>query len=159
MEDARIDILKAALAESRCIPKAERDALADDLEFAQTINGDPDPTRQMMKRTLISGVRREMLAHERHMHSAAEFKATLRSELSAHVRNCPLAGKAGKDKDGPSSIRIGKLFEASGDAAKIMAAVVVVVGLLVGFALWQNKETRKAIREAVVETASAAARP
>lgn len=31
MEDARIDILKAALAESRCIPKAERDAICFDL--------------------------------------------------------------------------------------------------------------------------------
>ena len=99
MEDARIELLKEALKESRVIPKAEKDALADDLEYAQTINGDPDPTRQMMKRSLISGVRREMLAHERHAQATRDFAVTLQKALKEHMENCAKIGGR-KTEDG-----------------------------------------------------------
>ena len=63
-EDSRIEMLIAALKESDLDP-SERDALADDLQYAQTINGSPDPSLQGIKRLTISGVRREMLSHAR----------------------------------------------------------------------------------------------
>ena len=72
-EDIRIETLKAALMASDISP-AEKDALADDLEYAQSINGSPDETLQGIKRTVISGVRREMLAHQR---------------LKKHESDCP----------------------------------------------------------------------
>lgn len=62
--DIRIETLKSALMASDISP-AEKDALADDLEYAQLINGSPDPVQQGIKRTVISSVRREMLAHQR----------------------------------------------------------------------------------------------
>lgn len=72
-EDIRIETLKQALMKSTIEP-AERDALADDLEYAQIINGSPDPVQQGIKRMIISGVRREMLAHQR---------------LKKHESDCP----------------------------------------------------------------------
>ena len=152
-EDARIEILKDALMESKLIPKAEKDALADDLEYAQTINGDPDPTRQMMKRTLISGVRREMLAYDRHASTKADFETALRSALKDHTKNCPLAtSPAAKktDADGKAgSIRIGKFFEAKGEAAKIVACVATVGVLVAGYVTWQNSKTREVIKQSL----------
>ncbi|MCK9326584.1 MAG: hypothetical protein M0P69_13920, partial [Bacteroidales bacterium] len=40
-------------------------ALADDLKFAQDINGTTDPALRGIKRLVISGIRRELLTHER----------------------------------------------------------------------------------------------
>lgn len=71
--DIRIETLKQALFASDIAP-AEKDALADDLEYAQLINGSLDPIQQGIKRTVISGVRREMLAHQR---------------LKKHESDCP----------------------------------------------------------------------
>jgi glucose-6-phosphate isomerase len=71
--DIRIETLLAALLASD-ISQAEKDALADDLEYAQSINGSPDATLQGIKRAVISGVRREMLAHQR---------------LKKHESDCP----------------------------------------------------------------------
>jgi hypothetical protein len=63
-QDIRIETLKQALMESTIEP-SERDALADDLEYAQSINGSPNEALQGIKRMTISNVRREMLAHMR----------------------------------------------------------------------------------------------
>ncbi len=71
--DIRIETLKQALFASDIAP-AEKDALADDLEYAQQINGSPDVTLQGIKRSVISGVRREMLGHQR---------------LKQHEKDCP----------------------------------------------------------------------
>lgn len=79
-EDIRIETLKQALMESTIDP-AERDALADDLEYAQTINGSKDPGLQGIKRITISNVRREMLAHKR---------------MKKHESDCPFR-RAGTD--------------------------------------------------------------
>jgi hypothetical protein len=62
--DPRIEMLIQGLKDSDIDP-SERDALTDDLLFAQQINGSPDPVQQGIKRLTISGVRREMLAHAR----------------------------------------------------------------------------------------------
>lgn len=81
--DSRICILQQALMESDIDP-AERDALADDLQYAQSINGSPDQTLQGIKRLTISGVRREMLGHAR---------------LAAHARTCQLRHAAAIPQD------------------------------------------------------------
>ena len=61
--DVRIDVLTDAIKQ---LPKGEiKDALADDLKFAQDINGTTDPALRGIKRLVISGIRRELLTHER----------------------------------------------------------------------------------------------
>ena len=61
--DVRIDVLTDAIKQ---LPKGEiKDALADDLKFAQDINGTQDPALKGIKRLVISGIRRELLSHER----------------------------------------------------------------------------------------------
>ena len=84
-EDIRIETLKSALMASDISP-AEKDALADDLEYAQEINGSPDPTLQGIKRAVISGVRREMLAHQR---------------LKKHETDCPFRRGGSAEVTGP----------------------------------------------------------
>lgn len=64
MSEPSIDILKQRLAEVKIDPKM-RDALADDLDWADSINGSPDPAMQGLKRLTIIGVRRELLAADR----------------------------------------------------------------------------------------------
>ena len=61
--DVRIDVLTDAIKQ---LPRGEiKDALADDLKFAQDINGTTDPALRGIKRLVISGIRRELLTHER----------------------------------------------------------------------------------------------
>ena len=61
--DVRIDVLADAIKQ---LPKGEiKDALADDLKFAQDINGTTDPALKGIKRLVISGIRRELLTQER----------------------------------------------------------------------------------------------
>ena len=79
-DDIRIEALTQELFESG-IETSERDALADDLEYARTINGSPDAALQGIKRIAISNVRREMLAHKR---------------MKKHESDCPFR-RAGAD--------------------------------------------------------------
>lgn len=65
MSEPSIDILKQRLADSKKIDPKLRDALADDLTWADAINGSTDPAMQGIKRLIIIGVRRELLAADR----------------------------------------------------------------------------------------------
>lgn len=62
--DIRIDALWQEVVESD-LDTLDRDSLVDDLQYAKTINGSPDPALQGIKRITISNVRREILAHKR----------------------------------------------------------------------------------------------
>ena len=64
MNDPSIDILTQRLAEADIDPQL-RDSLASDLDWAAAINGNPDPAQQGIKRMVVSGVRRELLAAAR----------------------------------------------------------------------------------------------
>lgn len=79
-EDIRLDILRDAILTSR-LDGQTKDALADDLRYAQQINGDVNPALQGIKRIVISGVRRELLANERVMKAIDE-----------HTRVCTAGG-------------------------------------------------------------------
>lgn len=84
--DVRIDVLADAIKD---LPRGEmKDALADDLKFAQDINGTVDPALRGIKRLVISGIRRELLTHER-----------IADAIKVHIQDCPLAkiptGKSG----------------------------------------------------------------
>lgn len=84
--DVRIDVLADAIKQ---LPRGEiKDALADDLKFAQDINGTQDPALRGIKRLVISGIRRELLTHER-----------IAEAIKVHVQECPLSnlpkGKVG----------------------------------------------------------------
>lgn len=73
--DVRIDVLTDAIKQ---LPKGEmKDALVDDLKFAQDINGTQDPALKGIKRLVISGVRKELLAHER-----------IKSAINDHIATC-----------------------------------------------------------------------
>ena len=64
MNDPSIDILTQRLASADIDPQM-RDALASDLDWAAQINGNPDPSMQGVKRLVVCGVRRELLAADR----------------------------------------------------------------------------------------------
>lgn len=64
MNDPSIDILTQRLADADIDPQL-RDALASDLDWAAGINGNPDPSMQGVKRLVVCGVRRELLACDR----------------------------------------------------------------------------------------------
>ena len=64
-DDIRLDLLRDAICRSD-LDGQTKDALADDLKYAQDINGtEEDEALRGIKRLLISGVRRELLAHDR----------------------------------------------------------------------------------------------
>ena len=63
-DDIRLDLLRDAICRSG-LDGRTKDALADDLKYAQDINGTEDEALRGIKRLLISGVRRELLAHDR----------------------------------------------------------------------------------------------
>ena len=73
-DDIRLDLLRDAICRSD-LDGQTKDALADDLKYAQDINGTEDEALRGIKRLLISGVRRELLAHER-MATAIENHAS-----------------------------------------------------------------------------------
>jgi len=75
-DDVRLDLLKDAIAESG-LDGQTKDALADDLRYAQEINGTGDAALRGIKRIVISGIRRELLAHDR----------TIRA-IDAHASKC-----------------------------------------------------------------------
>jgi len=83
-EDVRLDLLKDAISESGLDGQA-KDALADDLRYAQTINGTKDDALQGIKRLVISGVRRELLAHAR---TSKAISDGVLAGISEHVKTC-----------------------------------------------------------------------
>lgn len=76
-DDIRLDLLRDAIANSE-LDGQTRDALADDLRYAQDINGTDNEALRGIKRLLISGVRRELLAHDR-----------VRGAVNDHAEHCP----------------------------------------------------------------------
>ena len=78
-DDIRLDLLRDAIAESG-LDGQTKDALADDLRYAQEINGSQDAALRGIKRLVISGIRRELLAHDRTKKAiqAHESKCTAR---------------------------------------------------------------------------------
>ena len=63
-DDVRLDMLTDAIKDSD-LDGQTKDALADDLRYAQEINGSADAALRGIKRLVISGIRRELLAHDR----------------------------------------------------------------------------------------------
>ena len=70
-DDVRLDLLRDAISRSD-LDGQTKDALADDLRYAQQINGTDDQASQGIKRLLISNIRRELLGHERIKKAIAE---------------------------------------------------------------------------------------
>ena len=70
-DDVRLDLLRDAISRSD-LDGQTKDALADDLRYAQQINGTDDQASQGIKRLLISNIRRELLVHERIKKAIAE---------------------------------------------------------------------------------------
>ena len=79
-DDIRLDLLRDAICRSD-LDGQTKDALADDLRYAQEINGTDDAALCGIKRLVISGIRRELLAHER-----------MDKAIRRHSEACPGAG-------------------------------------------------------------------
>lgn len=79
-DDIRLDLLRDAITDSG-LDGQTKDALADDLRYAQEINGTDDAALRGIKRLIISGIRRELLAHER-----------MDKAIRRHSEACPGAG-------------------------------------------------------------------
>ncbi len=87
--DARLDLLQKAIADSG-LPGQMKDALADDLQYAQEINGTQDASLLGIKRLVISGIRRELLIEDR-----------MGDAIKHHIAKCPaLAGDNAALPDG-----------------------------------------------------------
>ena len=120
-DDLRLDLLKDAITRSG-LDGPTKDVLADDLKYAQDINGADDTASQGIKRLLISGVRRELIAHQRitealEMHT--EACARRRAEEIKAVVEALEAGKGG-DSIGVRGMQV------CGKAALIVAAGVAL---------------------------------
>ena len=94
--DPSIDILTQRLAEAEIDPQL-RDTLATDLDWAARINGNPDTAMQGIKRLVVSGVRRELLACDRDRETRADIRGIVQTcaERHAESRAEPPAGTAG----------------------------------------------------------------
>lgn len=144
-DDPRIVIIQQKLAESKIHP-AERDALADDLRFANDINGDTAPVMQTLKTMLISGVRRELLAHER---------------TDRHFSTCLVASQVTKDSEGRViypwdkntqrgsfvSFSLKEGFKATGVSAVVASVVITGAAIIWGLAWWSASKEREAIQK------------
>ena len=84
MNDPSIDILTQRLAEADIDPQL-RDALATDLDWAAQINGNPDPSMQGVKRLVVSGVRRELLACDRDRETRVSIDGIVRACAERHA--------------------------------------------------------------------------
>lgn len=62
--DPSIEVLTQRLAQADIDPQL-RDQLSSDLDWAVLINGNPDPSMQGIKRLVVCGIRRELLAFDR----------------------------------------------------------------------------------------------
>jgi len=126
--DLRLDLLKDAITRSGLDPQT-KDALADDLKYVQDINGADDTASQGIKRLLISGVRRELIAHQRitealemHTEACARRRA---EEIKAVVEAWKIENAAKEAGKGGDSIGVRGL-QVCGKAALIVAAGVAL---------------------------------
>lgn len=98
MSDPSIDILTARLAAADIDPQL-RDALSTDLDWAAQINGHPDASMQGVKRLVVSGVRRELLASDREM--------KIQHSITEAISACRASHAVQATPEGGSSPRIG----------------------------------------------------
>ena len=94
MNDPSIDILTQRLAEADIDPQL-RDSLASDLDWAAAINGNPDPAQQGIKRMVVSGVRRELLAAARDHKTQSSIVSIVEHCRSRHKEDPAAEGTSG----------------------------------------------------------------
>lgn len=74
--DSRIEMLAQDIMDS-ALTNPEKDILADDLEYANAINGSKDPVMIGIKRLTLSGIRTKLSLH-----------ASIRREIAEHANGC-----------------------------------------------------------------------
>ena len=87
-EDVRLDLLAGAISDSG-LDGQIKDALADDLRYAQEINGSDDAALRGIKRLVISGIRRELLAHDRTKKAIAEHADRCKEHYKSWTASAP----------------------------------------------------------------------
>lgn len=125
-DDVRLDLLKEAIAKSG-MDIQTKDVLADDLKYAQDINGTDDEALKGIKKMLISNVRKELIAYERNqkaIEAHAEACAKRRAEeIQAVIAACRVEAAA-QNKSGDTFVVRG--LQVCGKAALIVAAGVAL---------------------------------
>lgn len=139
MSDPSIDILTARLSEVKIDPQT-RDALASDLDYASMIPHDADAAMLGVKRLVVSGVRRELLALSREEDIRGEIHGAVEACREAAAKPC-----AGGGRRSALSFRWG---DRSIDMTGPVALVAVIVVAVLGF-WWLRQSTRAEIRESV----------
>ena len=107
-DDIRLDLLRDAITDSG-LDGQTKDALADDLRYAQEINGTDDAALCGIKRLIISGIRRELLAHER-----------MDKAIRRHSEACPGAGV-------PQTLKDAAMRAASQYPVVVLIVLVLVI--------------------------------
>lgn len=168
-EDLRITMLMDTLRISKAVPDNKKRDLSGDLQYARSINGNPDPAQQTSKRMLLAGVSREIESYERHEDLKRELSVIVNGALDNHAKNCvfvlmkaraeeeakrkQLAAVSGEVpaevEDDESSIKIGKIVEARGGAATVVAVVAAFAVVVIGWVGWQNSKTRDVIKQSM----------
>jgi hypothetical protein len=147
--DTRVLILQQKLSESKMHP-AERDALANDLQFANEINGDSDPIKQMLKTITIQGVRRELLAHDRQArhYSDCPIAKMITEEGGKKIMPWEKADKALVVNDGGSITGWGVTLK--GPVARLAIASVAIIAVVWLMLNRQDATLRKDMRETIL---------
>ena len=127
-DDVRLDLLKEAIAKSG-MDGQTKSALADDLRLVQEINDTDDQVLRWIKLLFISGVRKELLAHERvskalemHTEACARRRA---EEIKAVVESWKIDNAIKEAGKGGDSIGV-RGMQVCGKAALIVAAGVAL---------------------------------
>lgn len=139
MSDPSIDILTQRLAAADIDPQT-RDALASDLDYASGIHADAEPAMLGVKRLVVSGVRRELLALAREAEIRADTRAAIEACRAAAAGPCVAPRRLSA-----FSVKWGeKSFDLAGPAAFV---AVLLLGFL-GF-VWIRNSTKAEIRDTV----------
>lgn len=148
--DTRILILQQKLAETKMHP-SERDALADDLQLAQQINGATSPVEKMLKTIVISGVRKELLAHDRQQRHYSECIVVKQITEDDKGNQIMPWDKADKTLTLPDSGSIsGWGVTLKGPVARLAVASVVIIAVVWMMLNRQDATLRKDMRESIL---------
>lgn len=166
-DDPRITLLLTDLQTAPGLGDSDRQSLAEDLQLAQTVNGNPDPTQQLLKRVLLTQVR----THITNAKNIARIEVTQAQGLAAiaesHGRQCPVQAEAKRRRVDPEAlvrslgedtarIKIPVLgLSLSGASARLVSAALACTVLMLAVVFARDRAFRadvlKQVRVAITE--------
>lgn len=165
-DDPRITILLTALQTAPGLGDGDRQSLAEDLQLAQTVNGNPDPTQQLLKRVLLTQVRTHITNAKNISRIEAAQAQGLAAIAESHGKQCPVQAEAkrrGIDAQAlvnglgeTARIKIPVLgLSLSGASAKLVSAALACAMLMLAVVFVRDRVFRadvlKQVRSAIAE--------